>query len=145
MPHPKSLQRRTWFSAGELAGLPSLPGTDRGVKLRAEREGWRSRVRQKRGGGFEYHLDDLPVAARLALLGVDIAAPAVETVKGKKGVTKQRRRLLTNKRLLDVAAEMERALDEQQAALDAMRSLLGTFRQAVRTHAAEEEGITQAG
>ena len=145
MPQPKSLQRRSWFSAAELAGLPSLPGTDRGVKLRAEREGWRNRVRQKRGGGFEYHLDDLPVAARLALLGVDIAAPPVETVMGKKGATKQRRRLLTNKRLLDVAAEMERALDEQQAALNAMRSLLGTFRQAVKIHTVDEEEAAQSG
>lgn len=55
-----------WFSAGELAGmgLPELPFTRRGLRERAQREGWEFRSRQGRGGGVEYHADSLPPEAR---------------------------------------------------------------------------------
>jgi transposase InsO family protein len=51
---------KQWFSASELAGLPGLPGTIQGVNKAAKREGWNSRKRQARGGGFEYSADSLP-------------------------------------------------------------------------------------
>lgn len=59
--------RREWFTAAELAGLPELPGTERGVQLRAARDGWASRARKGRGGGSEYFTGALPQAAREAL------------------------------------------------------------------------------
>ena len=57
-----------FFSATELAGLPSLPTTARRVTDVAKRENWVSRKRKGRGGGREYHVNSLPAAARAALL-----------------------------------------------------------------------------
>jgi putative transposase len=58
---------KEWFAGVELAGLPGLPSSDRKVRARAMREGWRCRPRLARGGGREYHIDSLPAAARTAL------------------------------------------------------------------------------
>jgi len=62
------LTRQQWFTAEELAGLPGLPTTKRGVQLLIDREHWTSRERQARGGGREYHHVWLPQAAKQALL-----------------------------------------------------------------------------
>lgn len=58
---------KVWFSAEELAALalPGFPATRYGVTQFAEREGWaltpeKARLRQGRGGGYEYHIDLLP-------------------------------------------------------------------------------------
>lgn len=58
---------KAWYSAAELAGLPGLPGSARGVQIRAKRMGWKARPRKARGGGFEYHIDALAAEARVAL------------------------------------------------------------------------------
>ncbi len=73
---------KEWFSAAELAelALPSLPTTRRGILLAAEAQGWRSRPRQGRGGGLEFHIASLPMAARAKLsLAAAPAAPAKAT------------------------------------------------------------------
>ncbi len=57
---------RDWATAAELAGLPGLPTSERGVKARAEREGWAARKRGGKGGGLEYGLGSLPAEARAA-------------------------------------------------------------------------------
>ncbi len=57
----------TWYTAADLAGLPGLPGTDRGLRKLAEREGWPSRSRAK-GFGLEYPFNTLPSPAQAALL-----------------------------------------------------------------------------
>ncbi|MBF0215055.1 MAG: transposase [Magnetococcales bacterium] len=65
--------------AAELAGLPELPQTQRGVHLLAERAGWLKRKRLV-GKGWEYHLGVLPEAARTALTEQrpqTVALPAV--------------------------------------------------------------------
>lgn len=67
------------FTAQEIADLaaagmlPGLPSTKRGVNDLAARENWRRyhalarpRAGRKGGGGFEYHLDLLPLSSRLA-------------------------------------------------------------------------------
>ncbi|HTN30576.1 MAG TPA: DNA-binding protein [Pseudomonas sp.] len=56
-----------WFTALELAGLPGLPGTERGIKKLAEREGWEG---QRRLGSkaIEYSFAVLPPEAQAALL-----------------------------------------------------------------------------
>lgn len=71
---------KTWFSADELAdlGLPGLPRSKRHINERARDEKWALRTdadgnplarrRAGRGGGTEYHLAVLPIAARLALV-----------------------------------------------------------------------------
>lgn len=70
-----------WFTAPELAGLPGLPGTERGIKKLAEREGWEG---QRRLGSkaIEYSFAVLPPEAQAALLARLISqdeptAPAV--------------------------------------------------------------------
>lgn len=56
----------------------ALPTTERGIQLRADREGWQSRERAGKGGGREYHVSALPEAARLVLAREQVAQ-AVET------------------------------------------------------------------
>lgn len=71
---------KLWLTSSELAdlALPDMPATARGVSMLAEREDWARfaaycRPREGRGGGTEYHVNLLPVAARVAYLGA--AAP----------------------------------------------------------------------
>lgn len=56
-----------WFSARELAGLPDMPGTVRGVQLKVNNSEIRTRPRKGRGGGVELYILDLPEATRIAL------------------------------------------------------------------------------
>lgn len=60
---------KEWYGAAELASLalPGMPETDRAFQLRAVRENWRSRPREGRGGGLEYHVSALPTAAQVKL------------------------------------------------------------------------------
>jgi putative transposase len=70
---------KLWFTAAEFAQLaitgdmPGLPTTKRGMNVLIDREAWAARPglcrpRQGRegGGGDEFHLDNLPLPARLA-------------------------------------------------------------------------------
>jgi len=56
-----------YYSAKALAGLPGMPGTERGVLRKAIRESWAFRKRQGRGGGREYRESDLPKLTQRAL------------------------------------------------------------------------------
>lgn len=58
---------KQWFSASELAGLPGLPTSERGVRFAAERSSWTSRQRAGRGGGAEYSVESLPDESRVEL------------------------------------------------------------------------------
>ena len=58
-----------WFSAQELAGLPGMPTTDRGVKKTSEKNLWASRSKE-RGKGVEYALTSLPEATQQHLVGL---------------------------------------------------------------------------
>jgi len=62
-----------WPTAKELAGLPGMPSTERGVQLLAKRENWAGR---KRSGSkaLEYNPASLPAATRTALLDAAILA-----------------------------------------------------------------------
>lgn len=55
---------KEWYTAAELAGMPGLPGTERRVRARADRENWQHRPRAARGGGREYHFSALPRATQ---------------------------------------------------------------------------------
>ena len=73
---------KLWLTSSELAdlALPGMPTSKRNVNLLAEREDWARfsalcRPRSGRGGGVEYHISLLPIAARVAYLGADAPAP----------------------------------------------------------------------
>ena len=84
-----------WLSASQIAAmaLPGLPGTARGVQIRAESENWLAperegqtwRRRSGRGGGFEFTPYALPLSARVKLV-LD-AAPV-----GEEAYTQKRER-----------------------------------------------------
>lgn len=61
---------KLWYTAAELANetLPDFPNTQRGVTLKASREAWRKKDRQGYGGGWAYHVESLPAAAKAALI-----------------------------------------------------------------------------
>jgi putative transposase len=74
---------KTWFSAAELLAmaLPGLPETLRSLYRLAAREGWNqrpglARLRQGRGGGWEYRVECLPLPARMAWLARQQGDPA---------------------------------------------------------------------
>lgn len=87
-----------WFAAQDIADLaaqgvlPGLPATKRGVNLLADRERWqdhralaRRRAGREGGGGYEYHLDLLPLASRLTYVAksfriepADLVAPLAD-------------------------------------------------------------------
>lgn len=52
-----------WFTSIKLAGLPGLPATDRAIRIRANKENWKSRPRAT-GKGSEYHISSLPAETR---------------------------------------------------------------------------------
>ncbi|NII74244.1 transposase InsO family protein [Dyella sp. SG562] len=56
-----------WYTAAELAGLPGLPGTERGINKAGEREGWARRQREQ-GKGWQYSFRALPSQAQAAIL-----------------------------------------------------------------------------
>jgi putative transposase len=56
-----------WYSAKELAGLPGMPGTERGVKKAAERQGWEGQQRMG-SKAVEYAFAVLPTDTQNALL-----------------------------------------------------------------------------
>jgi transposase InsO family protein len=62
-----------WFTVAELAGLPGLPGTSRGVAMRADAEQWQRR-RRAVGYGYEFAFDSLPAATKRELINRSRAA-----------------------------------------------------------------------
>ena len=78
---------KRWFTIREIANarLPGLPTNPSALARRAARENWVTakqagkalrRRRKGSGGGWEYHLTVLPVAAQRALEGRETAAAA---------------------------------------------------------------------
>lgn len=64
---------RNWYSAKELAGLPAMPGTERGVRMVACREQWEG---QQRLGSkaVEYAFAILPKETQSALIAASVAS-----------------------------------------------------------------------
>ncbi|MDX1755855.1 MAG: Mu transposase C-terminal domain-containing protein [Marinobacter sp.] len=60
---------KQWLTAKELAAakLQGLPHSEKGMIEKAKRESWEAQQRMGRGGGFEYHINNLPLEARKAL------------------------------------------------------------------------------
>ncbi|WP_325950230.1 Mu transposase C-terminal domain-containing protein [Pseudomonas putida] len=64
---------RNWFTAQELAGLPGMPGSERGVKKAALREGWEGQGRLG-SKAVEYSFAVLPAQTQAALLTATVSA-----------------------------------------------------------------------
>ena len=73
---------KTHYTAKELAGLPSLPGTERAIQIMADRENWPSQKRAGRGGGKEYPLSALPEATQNHLTKALVATSPVPVTQG---------------------------------------------------------------
>lgn len=67
-------EAKNYYTASELAGLPGLPKTKKGVIDRAKAESWPCQARSGRGGGREYPLSALPAATQAHLVDAMIAA-----------------------------------------------------------------------
>ncbi|KPH80551.1 Mu transposase C-terminal domain-containing protein [Bosea vaviloviae] len=113
---------KMWLTSSELAdlALPGLPTTRKNVVAMAERENWARftglcRPRAGRGGGVEYHINLLPIAARVAYRGVE--APQSDAAEA-------------------IQAAPEPAAGESRAAtlqLDARLAVLGALKGFIRT------------
>lgn len=69
-PTQQSVRAGAAYNAVELAAMeiPGMPGSERGLQLRATRENWPSRPRAGIGGGVEYPLLTLPASLKNAIL-----------------------------------------------------------------------------
>lgn len=68
---------KDWYTSKELAGLPGMPGTERGVNGWGDR-GRIERRKKAKGKGWEYAFSSLPVEAQAALLkDLQPSAPAL--------------------------------------------------------------------
>jgi putative transposase len=80
---------RNFYSATELAGLPSMPGTVQGVRKLALRERWEG---QKRLGSkaVEYTFATLPELTQAALIAASIASEPSASIESPQYMTKGR-------------------------------------------------------
>lgn len=69
--------KNEWFDLAtiEELQLKSLLISRRGLLKKSEKENWKKRPRNARGGGFEYHISSLPIEARLELINKQGIAP----------------------------------------------------------------------
>ena len=93
-----------WFSAAALAGVAGMPGTERGVRKMAEREGWTARNRSK-GKGFEYPWTNLPATTQAALL----LAKRPESVASTSPVKRQGKASVSEAQIQDAWTRYEAA------------------------------------
>ena len=121
-----------WKSPAEWAALelPGLPGTERGIQLRAERDSWpRQRRDGKQGGGWEYPLSALPEEAREAYLARAADAvpalpapttstmPAVASGRDAGGLADWQRRCMDARAAILMEVERLAAIGGQAAAM----------------------------
>lgn len=74
---------KEWLTASEVAGLPGMPGTERGVNKAGDR-GDITRRKREFGKGWEYHIDSLPVETRNHLAAKESAAAINERVMAER-------------------------------------------------------------
>ena len=79
---------KPYYTANELAGLPGMTGTERGVQRQADREAWPYQKRDGKGGGREYALASLPAETREYLLRMLLPNPIPLPASPLKGEEK---------------------------------------------------------
>lgn len=72
------MSENRFYSAANLAGLPGIPGTERGINKMAER-GEMDRRKKLKGKGWEYSFTSLPIETQAALLKREV--PSTQTIK----------------------------------------------------------------
>lgn len=78
---------KEWFTAQELAGLPGMPETERGVRLWAEKNLTKKR-NKLRGKGYEYNLLDLPRETQAYIVQTgQFLPPAASCAESTQAVT----------------------------------------------------------
>lgn len=102
-----------WITATELAGMAGMPGTDRAIRIRAQKEQWQSRPRAK-GKGVEYHIDSLPAETQTA----------VRISVGKKAANAARAALPATVDKTESLARYQRLKPHQRRKVDAIVTLL---------------------
>lgn len=133
---------KEFFSPAELVALalPDMPDTERGIRLMADRSGWREparewspektdgiwRRREGRGGGYEYRYDVLPARAKRKLMLSQRREAAKDTRAETKAGIARDTRWDWFERL--PAARQEKAR-ERLAALQAVHDLVMSGRQ----------------
>ncbi|MCA8194133.1 Mu transposase C-terminal domain-containing protein [Burkholderia vietnamiensis] len=130
----KEIAVKSHYGAAELAamGLPSIPGTMQGVKLRAKSAAWAFRKRAGRGGGLEYAIDSLPTEAQDEIRRRATTALIVAPAPAKPAaVTRHEQQL----QLVETDAQRLRA--------DARKGILATLdRIMVQCHVSREAAMT---
>lgn len=118
------------YSAGELAGLPGLPTTERAIQIRAQRESWPRRRRPGRGGGWEYPESALPPQARaeLARRAASETARAGRLEAKKLALSHEIDARARTARAETTLKSLGAATDWRGAYIDATLAILGAFR-----------------
>lgn len=80
---------REWYTAAELAGLPRMPTSSRGIRIAANRDGWQHRKRSA-GKGCEYHVSSLPTEARQALAATETRIENAHAQAGRAEAARQK-------------------------------------------------------
>jgi putative transposase len=104
--------KKEWFSIDELMhfNLVGLPDARRTFVRLTEKENWKKRPRNARGGGFEYHISSLPIEARLELInkqGIAHNSNKQEQSKEYQSLVAKAQTCNTTKKLLKVALVKE--------------------------------------
>lgn len=124
---------RGWYTARELAGLPGMPGTERGVKKAAERDGWEG---QRRIGSkaLEYSFAVLPTETQNALIARSVgevepqptpaeAEPARQPAPGHEQLTDAQRRVMAARVAFVREIERMAQMVSQQRAIEMLVAL----------------------
>jgi transposase InsO family protein len=114
---------KEWFAVAELVGITGMPGTERGVQLRAAREDWQRMKRPGRGGGCLYNVRSLPPETQTALLLSSAPEPAPgqsESLAAALWKTKPDRLREIAKQRMKLIAAVRRAIDLGRPKLEAI-------------------------
>lgn len=80
--------KNDWPCAKDLIGLPGMPGTDRGIRKRAIKEGWPFQTESVRGGLLvRYDPHALPPTVRMQLAARTVAGIDATTATATEGAT----------------------------------------------------------
>ncbi|MFI8744516.1 DNA-binding protein [Pseudomonas sp. NPDC077186] len=120
---------RKWFTAAELAGLAGMPGTERGVRKVADREGWEG---QRRLGSkaIEYSFAVLPPETQAALLArlVNQAEPqpepAAEPETAKRDALSASRFSESQRSVMQARLAFVREIERMSAAVTQQRAIM---------------------